>query len=1699
LKKGLIGLLILLFAATAWGQSPPAQSPKTYAKNRQWKNVMDYGAKNDSTSGAVTIGAFNLAETAAGAYGTVYIPAGQFLLDTTWTIGTSNVKIVCAEGARLYFPIEAQASHCYNGVVFDSVSNVEWTGGFIVGNADSLALVANVQSRANGMYLKRADGVVISDVEVRGFEYGIRISGDPNYSGGGQSQHCILDGAKVHHNQRDNIIIENASYNTVRNCQSWEAGYIDYGGDNEYLSWNANAGDVGSGIAVRQFTFIGGTEDTSWYNVIDGNEIWNCRGQGIIVWRQDSLTQDARHTTITNNVIHDVRYSGINLASAPNSIVDHNTIWDCNRPNDMAGNVYVEATYNNDGIHIELWSNKVTVYANTVFDTKVYDPADPDEAITYAGVQLGDGSPKDSANVESKIEPAPDSCVIINNVFYNTKRYQKSILDSAVNGFTHQEIDGFVVDGDLSGANNDTLYRTDTRLYRDGRDNMAIDTFSFPTAVIYGNKFMASPYMEIGGYPVKGTPTDDYVLTFDATDSTWNAEAAPGAAGGETNTLADTGTFNGTEGFGLAGGKTGSALKVKGLIEGAGITFTASGDSAYTVASSGGAVDSAVIGTIVSDTGSTLYQPINTVDSDLVGPIVRDTGDIRYLRLSGGTMAGDINVSDNKKIYGYSARDGGTEHSIFFTPDSLYGETDGLAGSTGRWVWASDQLRAAAGGSFTIGSGVAWGGDAIGNGYFSAYSDLGAESKIGTGAAQVAAGNHDHSGTYLEEVYTTDSVASLGISVVDDTIFISPSDGDTCKYYDDGDGMVVDCGSGITVADSLKTLGRVVMTMGANASDTVSFPLTGLTDNYILKYDAATKALAWEADGGGGSTAWGDITGKPDSLSELGDAIETGDLATAVSDDIAEGVTAYGWGDHASGGYESVTNVALIGDDTANFLAAWDSAQALDETYETITEVAKIGDDTANFLRAVDSVDAQDETYETISNVALIGDDTTDFLRAVDSADALDETYETIANVGLIGDDTTDFLRAVDSVDAADETYETISNVALIGDDTADWNGVYTDYSDGWEDADMAANTLDTSSFAHAPLGKLIRDTVIADEEALEGVLDVAELQGKSIADAYRADSTVADSAYSTKGYTDDAVQDVALNDALIQGKFEVTATMNTWNWRWAPSVLFDYGSSTWKAYAARPDTNLQWPTDTVVTNYTADDSSAAYAAGHPDIIHIPDGWPRNAGYGSGASWGRWTDIFAFTPLHSQLNEDPFILVFDPYDSTYKELYVGTDSLPGIGYNDSTLDNPVFTEDDVDANYLSDVNLDYTHDGKLLLTFRGTYYSSPDIQRVFNAYSSDGLTWAVDTIAETTGTQQLLSPSMVVMGEDQYTMFAVDGGHDPNKVVMWSGTNYDADFEFVDTCHITPPTSMDIWHMKVRALSSKHLVMLAYCIPSGNAGTGTPNGLYWYWSEDGGKNWVKASDRFLYNNSGWCSANLYRASWVWEWTAQGLCADMVYGARTINNEFDRWSVGRTRVYLYPNPLTSGDTTSLLATRGWANDRFKVLKSEELPITTVGSHSVAATDSVKLLWYHNYGAVPATDAPDLYLFLDSSYDVSANVRDQVVLDYTFPEPYTTDSIIFWYLTDGKIDTISLYCPYDSTNELMITEYYPEKADSLLAHITTEWTSTTYTRAAIPCSRIWLKGDRLCIVFRNVFAQTSDRIWMKAVSIKAEKTS
>jgi hypothetical protein len=1081
-------LLILLLACGVMAQAPPPASPISYAKNKQWHNIMDYGAKNDSTSGAATIQAFHQAITAAGAGGTVYVPPGKFLFDSTLTGITSRLNIICAQEAQLYFQVEAQDTlRGLNGIYMDSVSYVTWTGGHIIGDADSLALVANQQYRANGILVQTGNHVTITGVEVSGFEYGIKFIGDPNDAGGGQTEYSTIQNCNVHHNQRDNIILSSSSYNLVRDNKSYEAGYIDYGTDDStYLSWNVNSGDVGSGVSIRQFTFHG-TEDTCWYNVIERNEIWNCRGQGILLWREDTLTEDIRHTAITNNKIHDIRYSGINIASAPNTLIDHNVVWDCNRPNNIAGNVYIEATYNNDGIHIELMSHNTTVFANTVFDTKVLDTAAIDEAITYCGIQLGDGSPKSDSITESAVEPAPDSCIVINNCFYNTKRFQKAVLDSTDTEdwwYTHRQIDGYVVDG-IGGT--DTLWRTDVRLYRDGRDNMAIDSFSLKTAVVRGNTYMYGPYYEIDRFPIAGTPTAGYVpkLTVSGGDTTltWSADATAAAGSGIDSATAialmrDTG-------MAIAGDfidTTSINIQMSdstGYADTARIADSAGGAARATTA------DSAVIAAEAwSDTAGNniaeTYLPITSNDTVFLNAIRMATSGADSLLFQ---------VYEGVGVYSsmwLSPAPAAGQWPILTGDAGFTVKTDTITGTDGLgvdYIFCEDMN---ATGTITI-NGTDYPADSGTNGYQLTTDGAGNASWAAAGSGTGAFVKHD------------DSSASL---VYEDTVLEVTTEDDTTIF--EGDNSLFRFAGNI-YANEFHAIGG-----GVSALDSVVIG----TDGYIrwadtgqfLTLDLWDSIVNRRGDfaGGGGSGAFTESADQAQFIDSDDDTVltvtdddaGTTTIASGGSNELAIEATTLGgtavgvvsmrgtvviggtaypidsgtngyqlttdgagnatWG-AAGGSGGGISSVEEVMDSLGSTLpiAGTGGTLGYDDGGDSLTLAidVKVSDSAAGsavvadsavvfdtsfapFKATWDSTQALDETYETITEVAKIGDDTTDFLRAVDSVDAADETYETITNVALIGDDTTDFLRAVDSVDAADETYETIVNVALIGDDT---------------------------------------------------------------------------------------------------------------------------------------------------------------------------------------------------------------------------------------------------------------------------------------------------------------------------------------------------------------------------------------------------------------------------------------------------------------------------------------------------------------------------------------------------------------------------------------------------------------------------------------------------------------------------------------
>jgi polygalacturonase len=197
----MVRILSFLFAfvlsSAVVGQSPPGWPPPAYSIERQWKNIQDYGATDDTA-----VSDYNAFSSAIAALsdsgGVVYVPPGRYRLDSTlWLTNSSNFTIKGSPGSYIYCMIEAQNSSCWNGILLDRASNVIIEDLVLIGDADSTALVANHQWRANGIFLQSCDHVTIRNCEVTHFEYGIRVAGDPNDAGGGQSENCTVENCQV--------------------------------------------------------------------------------------------------------------------------------------------------------------------------------------------------------------------------------------------------------------------------------------------------------------------------------------------------------------------------------------------------------------------------------------------------------------------------------------------------------------------------------------------------------------------------------------------------------------------------------------------------------------------------------------------------------------------------------------------------------------------------------------------------------------------------------------------------------------------------------------------------------------------------------------------------------------------------------------------------------------------------------------------------------------------------------------------------------------------------------------------------------------------------------------------------------------------------------------------------------------------------------------------------------------------------------------------------------------------------------------------------------------------------------------------------------------------------------------------------------------------------------------------------------------
>lgn len=543
MKYIVIGLLVLALCASAVGQgTEPTMPPNVFAKNNLGVyNVKSYGAVGDSiTDDRAAIQSAIDACIAAGG-GTVWFPPGggtYRIADSMLQIrkGSENVRLF-GNGAR---------------IITDDATAL-WAGGMLTANGDSVNICRNIE----------ITGFV--------FEDHLKDSAYNNATGCSWSENVWIHNNYIKRASRKGISSHWSNNVFIYNNIIDSVGYagiviehsfgLDGSGDTIFTNKNVIVADN----IIRWI-------DTLLTDSIEDGSFTSGKGVGIAITNQGSSKPYMKDIIVRDNIILSHQNRFIHLAYVNNAIVSGN-IFDTSITNtfDIMGSGTVrlystDSTEHNDSARITFrhydWTEEDILLASGWSDNG------------NSRVDIGGGVGQYNAVEEVRIFTGIGDVATTGN--------ERISIDSLGTFFRGE---GHVYFGDVNHTGRYFyLYFFDEGGYGKWmRFDTADGNFRFSHDLVLNSG------LTIGA----GSPSTDYAFpTTDGTagqviqtagDGTTSWQDDAGAGGGEANTLGDTGTFNGTEGFGLAGGKTGTVLKVKGLIEGSNITIAASGDSAYTI------------------------------------------------------------------------------------------------------------------------------------------------------------------------------------------------------------------------------------------------------------------------------------------------------------------------------------------------------------------------------------------------------------------------------------------------------------------------------------------------------------------------------------------------------------------------------------------------------------------------------------------------------------------------------------------------------------------------------------------------------------------------------------------------------------------------------------------------------------------------------------------------------------------------------------------------------------------------------------------------------------------------------------------------------------------------------------------------------------------------------------------------------------
>lgn len=800
--------LLLLLCGGILGDAPPAWPPPSYVIERQWQNIMDYGAKGDGTTDdrAAIQAAFDACPDSGG---TVFVPHSDSGFQITNTLRQPSYVRLLGVGWGSRIQMHPDSSRCIlanadtvngdtgivvEGIYFDGAKSYSLFSdrdsadciSFINVHRSSVQNCWVTRTDADGIAFRRStdckilnntlwelgeDGITVAGLGSGGnIVSGNHVAGrDSSYEAGGIPSGILCKSSEV-------VI----SSNVINDC----GAAIDI--NNE------------SGDTLREITVTGNLFLNSWattVSIADGvrlviaeNTFYDCEAEGVFTWATDPVSHDIN---ISNNTFYSQGAIAIRAASGDNYVISGNVIVASDTTAILVAGDHVTVSGNRIdsvsagyGIHLQS-SRYSSVSANLVSNVNkrgIYsEGGSGGEYATFTGntVRLCGGPgiyllSTDFSTLSGNISIDNDSAGIWLQGSYNnevignictspvdSQEYGVVLSGSSKNYISNNQLGGNASDTGLLAPENNHAYanREDTlgvgtvidflgRIALTNIDNTARIVVTGLAADLQLNATTGIPFIDFRldtvtiwtlqtdsasqvfscragavnriAVTTSGAVTLNEAITLPTTDSiagyvwatngagqmVWVPNDTGAGAGGEANTLVDTGTFDEASGFGLAQTKAGTELRIRGLIEGSNITISASGDTGWTIAGPAGAgtIDSfyvkdstaTVVGwvfagdTIFIDTSSasgnldTFYVAESTTTT--VGWIA--SGDTIFIDTSSGAPGGTTDSVYVIFTDSASAANGNQHVNGYLTPnDTLYVDTtDQTGGGAGLWV-----------------------------------------------------------------------------------------------------------------------------------------------------------------------------------------------------------------------------------------------------------------------------------------------------------------------------------------------------------------------------------------------------------------------------------------------------------------------------------------------------------------------------------------------------------------------------------------------------------------------------------------------------------------------------------------------------------------------------------------------------------------------------------------------------------------------------------------------------------------------------------------------------------------------------------------------------------------------------------------------------------------------------------------------------